>query len=409
MNDQIPALINAIHLCRDEIGQIYANPQGVHFDADGCSHHIAKLVAVKAIRVAHDGSYRLDSRLKKFIDWAINRRSIYGNSTHYQDILSNLEVAVIGYLEALTRAESVELAEKIGAVFELCDDFSSGMTEDIERFRFFIEVQQGFTGDSLDEKILYNRNRLKRARELVENVSNVRELNLLETADQAEELTRVLRKELYSRHEEIQSRLHEVQTRLSATLFELESIDPKALRLINLDNYLVKHPDLAVPAWETMPKPPAWTTVFPGIKVIAYPDPSSETYGASLQAMITAIKDETPALALQKEKRSNEIVDQGELETKDIPISTYLASLYHFSDQAEREGRLSAMDWLVNNREGFAFNAVIWLQMLSNSHANGNLDIPQTLCAEPQREEVGDEYLLTDFLLKRQVPEPVDG
>lgn len=401
MDDQIISLLGALNTCKQELAQVYANPQGVHFDPEAQASHIARLVAVKAVRIAHDGSYRLDSRLKKFFDWAVNRRSIYGNSTHYSDILSNLETAVTGYMESLVRAEATELAEKLGIVFELCDDFASGMTEDIEQFRFVIETQQGFAGTSIEEKILYNENRINRAKELLNNVGRVRDLGFAETVENYPDVAGVLQKELFNRYEGIQTRLYQVHSALSSTLFELRGVNVGALRIIALDNYLSKHPDFTVPAWETMEAPPQWATIFPGVKVKAYPDPANESYSTALAAMVAGVSDDAPVS--QRMRRSNEASDEADPPEKEIPLSYFLRSLYQFTDAVQEASSLGAVAWLEAHQNAFPFGATVWLQIISNELGSGALDVPSHIAASRVTEVVDDECRLTDIIFTNSV------
>ena len=395
MSDQIRSLISALHLCRDELAEVYATPQGVFYGPEVQGKHFVKLVAVKAVRKAHDGSYRLDSRLRKFFDWAINRRSLYGNSTHYQDILVNLESAVTGYLESLARANQNELSEKISIVFELCDDFSSGMTEDIEQFRYVLDTQYGFAGDSMEEKIAYNRNRLQRAKELIANVASLSGLDLLEMVDQDDSLARVLHKELYGRYGDIQGRLYEVQRSLTESLFRLSSVNTNAMRLIALDNHLSKHHDIAATTWDDLDTPLDWAMAFQGIQVMGYPDPGSEAYFQELQQMTLAVKDETPVAEVKK--RSNAVSADEEPEVKTIPNSHYLESLYKMTDYVLANGKTSALDWLKDHGSDFPYDRTIWLQMLSSNLANGTLDVPEIVVLTPKHVETQDEFILTDF------------
>ncbi len=407
MDDQILALISALNTCKHELAEVYANPQGVHFNSEAQDSHIARLVTIKAVRIAHDGSYRLDSRLKKFFDWTLNRRSIFGNSTHYSDILSNLETAVTGYTEALVRADMTELSEKLGAVFELCDDFASGMTEDIEQFRFVIETQRGFSGTSIEEKIVYNENRLKRAKELLNNVSRVRDLGFVGEVEHSQDLSGVLQKELFNRHEAIQTRLYEVHSALSATLFELRTVNSIALRIIGLDNYLTKHPDIMVPAWETMDEPPEWAMVFPGLRVNAYPGPGVETYALELMRMVAGVSDNMPEAP--RARRSNEALQVAPPPDKEIPLSAFLTSLYQFSDAAADGARVGAVAWLEANTCLFQYGPTVWLQMLSNELANGTLDIPDNLTVTRMSQIVDDECRLSDIVISQEKREAVNG
>lgn len=398
MNDQIIALINALHLCKNELAEVYANPQGVFYDPETQGTHFAKLVTVKAVRPAHDGTYRLDSRLKKFFDWAINRRSLYGNSTHYQDILLNLESAVTGYLESLARASHTEMGDKLAVVFELCDDFASGMTEDIEQFRFFLDTQHGFAGGSLEEKIAYNRNRLARAKELISNVSRLSDLNLMEQLDPDDSLARVLRKELFDRHGDIQARLYEVQRNLSESLFRLGTLNASAMRLIALDNHLAKHQEISAPAWDDPVNIPEWALIFPGIDVTAYPDPGNDAYSLELQKIAAAIKDELPAA--EKPRRTNRVADDGVPPVKEIPVTRYRESLDRMIEYVTDYGPTSAMDWLDQHGAAFPFDGKIWLQLLSSDLANDTLDVPNEMCFTPCHIDEDDILFLVDFEVK---------
>lgn len=395
MDDHIRKLLSTLQTCHVQLGQLYANPQGVYFGPED-ERQVTRLLRIKAARTAHDGSIRMDSTLRRFFDRSMNRRGVFGQSTHYQVILDNLETAVEAYLESLAFANHAILQEKLNNVFEQCDDFAAGMTLDIEDFRAFIQTNAGFSGSTLEEKIRYNENRLKRALELVRNVDMARSQTFLERSQQAEDLGHMLDKEFFSRLDDIQQRLREVAHDLSQTLFELQAASMEAVRLINLDNYLAKDPDIVMPAWETMEEPPQWAMIFHGIKVTAYPDPDSSLYGESVGTIITRIKDELPEPP--KPKRGNAIADPGEPEERVVEETLFFTAFFQFVEDVLSAGEGGAMAWLDENREAFPYSDEIWLQMISNDLANNTLAIPEQVRVEPQRCEIADEYLLTDFI-----------
>lgn len=395
MEDHIRKLINTLQTCHLQLVQLYANPQGVHFGPED-ERPVTRLLRAKAARTAHDGSIRLDSTLRKFFDRSTNRRGVFGQSTHYQVILDNLETAVEAYLESLPFANHTLIQEKLNNVFEQCDDFAAGMTMDIEDFRAFIQTNSGFSGNTLEEKIRYNENRLKRALELVRNVDMARSQDFMERTQHADDLRHVLEKEFFSRLDGIQQRLREVAQDLSQNLFELQLANAAAIRLINLDNYLSKDPELVLPAWETMEEPPQWAMVFHGIHVVAYPDPNSVGYIDALGTIIAHIKDDLPPLP--KVKRGNEVLDLGEPAARILAESQFFTAFFQFIEHVLANGQGGAMEWLENNRSAFAFGDEVWLQMISNDMANDTLKVPGQVRAQPLRCEINDEYCLTDVL-----------
>jgi hypothetical protein len=209
MSHPIASLISILQSCSPLLGQLYDTPQGIFLE-EGDQLHLAKLKRINAVRKAHDESYRLDTGLRRWFDKALNRRRPFGRSVDYNDILANLKTAVEDYEDALMQMSSSVIGERLNMIFELCDDFATEMTEDLEQFRLIIETNAGFNGSTLQERIRYNQNRLKRAHELQRALETARDETLLERASHSDDLSIILRKEFFSRHKDLHTRLRGV-------------------------------------------------------------------------------------------------------------------------------------------------------------------------------------------------------
>lgn len=392
MEDHIRTLTKALESSHEHIARLYANPQGLYFGED--DRDITKLLLLRVVRMAHDGSVRLDSGLKRFIDLSANRKRLFGNSTHYKDLETNIATAVEGYVESICQGDQNLQAEKGNIVFELCDDYSTGMTDDVEQFRHFVQTNAGFSGSTLEDKVRYNINRLGRARELLKNIDDARHTDFLYTAKLSDELTQILEKEFYDRHDEIGQRLREVASDLSKSLFDLRGLDTATLGLIKLDNHLTKHPDYTLPSWESLDSPPECMMIFPGIDMFAFPEADSRAYGDVLAATITRVKDELPAPP--RPRRNNDIDDTGAPEVIVMLETNYVAAFFKMIEDVLATGRAEAIDWLRENQEEFPYSETVWLQMISNNIANNTADIPECVKTTMQHEDLGFEYVLSN-------------
>lgn len=398
MRDQIKALLAAMHNGHEVIARLYEARQGILAEPED-EHDLTRLLRMHVVRRAHDETYRLESNVRRMLDKGLNRHRQFGISTHYSDILANLRTAVDDYLDSLVLANEAISADRLGIIFELCDDFASGMMEDLERFRNVVQTNTGFTGCTLSERIRYNENRHKRAEELLGNLLSAMDEGLLERASAADDLALVLQRELFSRHGDLANRMSEVAHQMSSTLFLLRSMDERSVDLMRLDNHLSRATEFGTPDWSTMDAPAECFMRFEGFEVAAYPDPENDSYFDEVGKIILRIRDEPPEADV--ELRGNEVVDKGVPAEKVMPSSRFSDAFFEFIEAVLDEGCGSAVEWVRGHRELFEFDEKIWLQIISNHYANKTLHrklgMPDCVKVEPQRQDTGTELLLLDF------------
>lgn len=398
MSDSIVSLLAVLENCGSLLGRLYDTPKGI-FTQNGDDVHLAKLRRISAVRQAHDESFRLDSGLRRWFDKALNRRRQFGPSVHYDDILTNLKTAVEDYHDALVQMNSAVISDRLNTIFELCDDFATAMTEDLEQFRLVIQTSAGFSGSTIAERIRYNSNRLKRAHELQRNLEKARDDDLVERAGAGDDLAHLLRKEFFNRHQDLHTRLREVADGLSRNLFELRRLDEAALDLMRLDNFLSRNPDFVLPDLVHAGEPPECFLRAEGMEMQAFPDPYNEYYADDLAADYQRIRDDPPPEV--KEVRSNAVEDTGPPPDRKVPNSVFYVAFFDFIEHVLEEGGASATEWIRMHPEKFGFGETVWLHSIAPHHENGTLGrllrMPDDVSVVAHRREDGFELILSDF------------
>jgi hypothetical protein len=393
MIDQIKNMLQAMANNHELISNMYESPRGIFSEGED-EQQLTKLLRLNVARKAHDGSYRLESNLRRLMDKGLNRNRQFGISTHYQDILTNLRTAVESHSESLITADSVVMNDRLNTIFELCDNFNTGMTEDLEQFRAVVQTSAGFSGSTLEERIRYNENRLKRTAELHINLDSARDIDLIDKASNSNDLGKILQKEFFDRHGKLQLRLREVAGQLSQNLFNLQHMDEASLKLIRLDNHLTKYQDFETPSWESMEEPPVCFTRFEGFNMEVYADPDGG-YADELGVFISKVKDDLTVVS--KPRRNNIAKDDGPPKEKTLDKSEFDKAFFNFIEDVIYKGETSAINWWDKNQEKFNYKPEIWIQIMSLEYSNGVIDIPDYVRATPVKKDTNDELLLSDF------------
>lgn len=375
MRDQIISVIQALHQNRELIADIYCQSRGVAPDeADQAA--FTRLLKIKATTPYIEGNFRLDRRLRLFFDRAVNRARIYGNSTHYANVVGNLTAMAESYQAAVIAADVQQQDDCIDQIIELCDEFSAGMKEDIEHFRMVVDARSGYAGGSIKEKLLHNRNYVEQAQQMVEAVSLLDAADLLDVAEGFSDLTTVLRRDLYQRVEgddDLRRRLFEVQRSLNEALFDLQAADRLVETLLRLDDQLTRQPDFEPPAWDDDQLPgPAFR--FSGLSLPAYPDPNGDD-AETLLPMLAEIPDDRRAQARPAISRAGKLDAPGELPPARPDPGVFRTTLHAFlAAAAMQQHSFSAVTWLTRWPERatqYPYPAAVWLSTLYAAIDNG--------------------------------------
>ena len=180
MREHILQVIQALHQNRELVADAYAQGKGI-VPSEDTAAALTRLLKVKALTPYIENTYRLDRRLRVYFDRAINRVKVYGNSTHYANVVGKIESMTEAYEAAMLKADAVAQDECLDEIVDLCDEFATGMKEDIERFRMVVDTRKGFAGGSLAEKLSHNRNYVEQANQMVEAVGLLDRADLLES------------------------------------------------------------------------------------------------------------------------------------------------------------------------------------------------------------------------------------
>jgi hypothetical protein len=375
MREHILQVIQALHQNRELVADAYAQGKGI-VPSEDTAAALTRLLKVKALTPYIENTYRLDRRLRVYFDRAINRVKVYGNSTHYANVVGKIESMTEAYEAAMLKADPVAQDECLDEIVDLCDEFATGMKEDIERFRMVVDTRKGFSGGSLAEKLTHNRNYVEQANQMVEAVGLLDRADLLESLAGYQELTTVLRRHLYNRVEgsdDVRRRLFEVQTALNKLLFDLQIADRLSEMLLRLDDRLNRHGDVELPEWDDATLPAA-AFRSPGFALPAYVDSRSEP-AELLLPLLAEIGDERRPQARAIVSGRGVLSDSGE-PTPQRPgrseLQTAIALL--FGDLAQGLRSVSVLDWLrarIDRVVLYPYPLVIWLGCLSNAVENG--------------------------------------
>lgn len=375
MREHILQVIQALHQNRELVADAYAEGKGI-VPSEDTAAALTRLLKVKALTPYIENTYRLDRRLRVYFDRAINRVKVYGNSTHYANVVGKIESMTEAYEAAMLKADAVAQDECLDEIVDLCDEFATGMKEDIERFRMVVDTRKGFAGGSLAEKLSHNRNYVEQANQMVEAVGLLDRADLLESLAGYQELTTVLRRHLYNRVEgsdDVRRRLFEVQTALNKLLFDLQIADRVCEMLLRLDDRLNRHGDVELPEWDDAALPAA-AFRSPGFGLPAYVDSRTEP-AELLLPLLADIGDERRPQARAIVSGRGVLKDSGE-PTPQRPGRSELQSAIAllFGDLGEGLRGVSVLEWLrarIDRIALYPYPLTIWLACLSNAIENG--------------------------------------
>lgn len=407
MREHILNVIQALHQHRELIADAYCQSQGVAPDEDSLSA-FTRLLKVKALTPYIEGSYRLDRRLRVFFDRAVNRVKIYGNSTHYANVVSKLQAMTEAYQAALIAADIPQQDECIDEIIDLCDEFATGMKEDIEHFRMVVVTRKGFAGGSIKDRLLHNRNYVEQATQMVEAVGLLDQADLLDAVRGYATLTNVLGRHLFNRVEgsdDLRRRLFEVQQDLNRALFDLQAAHRLVEILLRLDDRMNRQADFDPSTWIDDRNLPAGLFRFAGLPLPAYVDPNGSEAG-ELLPLLAGIPDDRRPISRPAIVRAGTLDDAGELPPIAPTPDEFARTLTQWIVDARLAAAAnSAMRWLLNQPSAallYPFSPVIWLGTLSSAIDNGLSPPPgwrfrpQVDCPNPR----WDTPVLTDIWLE---------
>jgi hypothetical protein len=376
MREHILNVIQALHQNRDLIADAYCQGQGIAPEKE-TETAFTRLLKVKALTPYIEGSFRLDRRLRVFFDRAVNRVKIYGNSTHYAHVVGKLEAMTDAYQSALIAADIQSQEECIDEIIGLCDEFATGMKEDIEHFRMVVDTRKGFSGGGLKDRLLHNRNYVEQAAQMVEAVGLLDQADLLDAIRGFTELTNVLLRHLYNRVEgsdDLRRRLFEVQQALNAALFDLQAAHHLVEVLLRLDDRLARQADFEPPVWENDDDLPDMLFRFPGFPLPNYPDPNGDDSDVLL-SLLMEIRDDRRPSARPVAPRAGSLDDAGAPPPVKPSASEFRRALNLLLTEVDhRTAVISVMTWLrtQHDRETlYPYSPVIWLGTLSCAIDNG--------------------------------------
>lgn len=375
MREHILQVIAALYQHRELVADAYAQSKGVAPSADTASA-LSRLLKVKALTPYVENTWRLDRRLRVYFDRAVNRVKVYGNSTHYAGVVSKIAGMTDVYQQAMLSADSAAQDECLDEIVDLCDEFATGMREDIEHFRMVVDTRKGFSGGSIAEKLTHNRNYVEQATQMVEAVGLLDQANLLDTLEGYQELTKVLQRHLYNRVEgadDVRRRLFEVQSQLNKLLFDLQAADRLAEMLLRLDARINHHTDFELPDWDDERLPVA-AFRGAGFHLPAYVDSRSEP-AESLLPLLAGIDDERRPQARAAAVTAGTLADAGAPGLqRPSPSQLQSAAMQLFSDAQDSGQPLSIVTWLrlrADREQLYPYPLAIWLGSLCNAINNG--------------------------------------
>lgn len=376
MREHILNVIQALHQNRELIADAYCQAQGIAPEQE-TEAAFTRLLKVKALTPYIEGSFRLDRRLRIFFDRAVNRIKIYGNSTHYAQVVGKLEAMTDAYQSALISADAPAQEECIDEIIDLCDEFATGMKEDIEHFRMIVETRTGFSGGGIKDRLIHNKNYVVQAAEMVEAVGLLDRADLLDAIEGFTDLANILRRHLYSRVEgsdDLRRRLFEVQQALNAALFDLQAAHRMVETLLRLDDRLNRQADFEPSVWEDDDTLPDMLFRFPGFPLPSYPDPNGDD-SDTLLSLLTEISDDRRPQARNIPPRAGSLDDGGEpLPARPTPSEFRRALALLVAETERLASPISVMTWLrtIQDREAlYPYSPVIWLATLSAAVDNG--------------------------------------
>ena len=384
MREHILNVIQALYQNRELIADAYCQGQGIAPEEE-TQTAFTRLLKVRALTPYIEDSFRLDRRLRVFLDRAVNRVRIYGNSTHYAHVVGKLVAMVEVYEAAIIAADAQSQEECIDEIIDLCDEFATGMKEDIEHFRMVVDTRKGFSGGNIKDRLLHNKNYIGQANEMVQAVGLLDQANLLEDIRGYTELTNILLRHLYNRVEgsdDLRRRLFEVQQALNAALFDLQAAHHLMEVLLRLDDRLARQTDFEPPVWEDDSNLPDMLFRFPGFPLPSYPDPNGDDSEALLSLLMEIRDDRRPSARLAP-PRAGSLDDAGEPPpVKPSPSEFSRALSLLLTETGLHAAAISVMCWLRthHDREAlYPYSSVIWLGTLSCAIDNG-LAAPDGWC-----------------------------
>lgn len=375
MQEHIIKVIQTLYQHRELIASVYSQSKGITTSAETASA-VTSLLKAKALTPYIENTFRLDRRLRVYFDRAVNRVKVYGTSTHYAGVVTKIQSMTESYEAAMVKADAVAQDECLDEIIDLCDEFATGMKEDIEHFRVAVDTRKGFGGGSVTEKLAHNRNHVEQANQMIEAVDLLANADLLNDLQGWNDLTTLLRRHLYQRVEgtdDVRRRLFEVQSALSALLFDLEAADQLAEILLRLDDRFSRHADLELPEWDDASLPAAAFRA-PGFSLPAYVDSHNEA-AETLLPLLSEISDERRPQIRNAVSAVGVVNDDGGPAPARPTPSELNATVTRMFDHARLGGiQLSVVSWLASRGDKqaiYPYPISIWLGTLSNAVANG--------------------------------------
>ncbi len=375
MREYILQVIQALHQHRELVADAYVQNKGLA-PTEQTAAGLARLLKVKALTPYVENTWRLDRRLRVYFDRAVNRVKVYGNSTHYAGVVSKIAGLTELYEQAVLSADAAAQDERLDEIVDLCDEFATGMREDIEHFRMVVDTRKGFMGGSLTEKLTHNRNYVEQANQMVEAVGLLDQANLLDRIEGFADLTEVLQRHLYERVEgadDVRRRLFEVQSQLNKLLFDLNAAHRITAMLLRLDAGINRHADFELPDWDDEQLPAA-AYRSKGFALPAYID-SREEPAETLLPLLAGIDDERRPQARAPVLKAGTLDDAGAPGLqRPSPSQLHGAITQLFSDALQGGQPVSIVAWLrlrTDREQLYPYPLAIWLGSLANAAANG--------------------------------------
>lgn len=274
----IVSYIESLHASRHHIAQAYCE-HGIDINDD----NIRALRQLQQIRVMNVNDEREDSlRLSRVIvdvlDHAVQRVRLFAVASNLAEDIDRLGKLADGYLKACAESR-IEDQDTYITDF---DHAAYGISEHIETMIVSVDTMahNNFANvASYSEKIVQNRHYLDQMKRLVETVSQLIDLDLLEKLRTNADL--VTLNTVYSRHilrkmAKWRAKLLDIIGYLEQYMSTIRSVEPFSRLVRMMSMHLHRYPEYAPKDAEDYPEIPEWAYIHEGLPVNPYPDIDNE-------------------------------------------------------------------------------------------------------------------------------------
>lgn len=298
LNKAFSHVVHTLDLHDDDLFKVYSRNDGFYDHQDLTA--FKKLVQVKAIS-AIDDHYFIQSDLRKFLDFSLNKERIKKIDPDVGTWLEYLRFNVEMYKSSLVGGDEANSQMRLMEVQSHIWDFSYGIQEDIEKMT--ILINSNFSNvKTYSEKRIQNKFYISAIDKLAKGIATLSPSLLRESCQYEPAIIRFMDAHVTVKLPLWQTELQNIIEKLKKFLFEIREIEKKAKMVRGFAYFLRQRSDYDIKDYaDDEYNMPAFLNRVKPLVCMAHPDPSVEKHSEEL----LEIAGKLPPLGYERDDSAN--------------------------------------------------------------------------------------------------------